>query len=71
MQSTKDINQKCISLILGGGEGSRLYPLTKERSKDRVIGTFLGAAIATCIVLITQNVIVYGVLAVISLTYSL
>lgn len=46
------------------------YGLTKERSKDRVIGTFLGAAIATCIVLITQNVIVYGVLAVISLTLS-
>ncbi|NNL91968.1 MAG: glucose-1-phosphate adenylyltransferase [Saprospiraceae bacterium] len=32
----KDINEKCISLILGGGVGSRLYPLTKERSKPAV-----------------------------------
>ncbi|MFT4533423.1 MAG: glucose-1-phosphate adenylyltransferase [Saprospiraceae bacterium] len=36
MQSTKDINEKCVSLILGGGVGSRLYPLTKERSKPAV-----------------------------------
>lgn len=46
------------------------YGLTKERSKDRVIGTLIGAAIAFGIVLLTQNVIVYGVLAVISLTLS-
>jgi uncharacterized membrane protein YccC len=46
------------------------YGLTRERSKDRIIGTLLGAAIATSIVLLTQNVIVYGVLAVISLTLS-
>lgn len=36
MQTTKDINQMCVSLILGGGVGSRLYPLTKERSKPAV-----------------------------------
>lgn len=46
------------------------YGLTKERSKDRVIGTFIGAFIAVCIVLLTQNEIVYGVLAFISLILS-
>jgi uncharacterized membrane protein YccC len=46
------------------------YGLTKERSKDRIIGTFIGAAIATAIVLLTQNTIVYGVLSIISLTLS-
>ena len=47
------------------------YGLTKERSKDRIIGTFIGAAIAIAIVLLTQNTIVYGVLAIISLTLSI
>lgn len=46
------------------------YGLTKERSKDRVIGTFIGAAVAMCIVLLTQNVIIYSVLAIVSLTLS-
>lgn len=46
------------------------YGLTKERSKDRIIGTLIGAAIAISIVLLTQNVIVYGVLAIISLTLA-
>lgn len=46
------------------------YGLTKERSKDRVLGTLIGAAVAFSIVLITQNVIIYGVLAIISLTLS-
>jgi len=43
------------------------YGLTKERSKDRIIGTLIGAAVAVGIVLITQNVVVYSVLAVVSL----
>jgi uncharacterized membrane protein YccC len=46
------------------------YGLTKERSKDRIIGTLIGAAIAVGIVLLTQNVIIYGTLALISLVFS-
>ncbi|WP_323027793.1 FUSC family protein [Gelidibacter japonicus] len=46
------------------------YGLTKERSKERIIGTLIGAAIAIGIVLLTQNIIVYGVLAIISLTLA-
>ncbi len=43
------------------------YGLTKERSKDRIIGTLIGAFIAVGIVFITQNLVVYSVLAFISL----
>jgi len=43
------------------------YGLTKTRSIHRVIGTLVGAAIATIVILITQNTIVYAVIAVISL----
>lgn len=43
------------------------YGLTKERSKDRIIGTLIGAAVAVGIVLLTQNVVVYSVLAIVSL----
>ncbi|WP_414652539.1 FUSC family protein [Gelidibacter sp.] len=46
------------------------YGLTKERSKDRIIGTLIGAAIAIGIVLLTQNVIIYATLAIISLTLA-
>ncbi|MDV7185804.1 FUSC family membrane protein [Lutibacter sp. TH_r2] len=43
------------------------YGLTKQRSKHRVIGTLIGAAIGVGIVLITQNPIVYVIVAVTSL----
>lgn len=43
------------------------YGLTKERSKDRIIGTLIGAALAVLIVLLTQNIIVYSVLAFVTL----
>jgi len=43
------------------------YGLTKQRSKQRVIGTLVGAAIATGIIILTQNMVVYMVISVISL----
>jgi uncharacterized membrane protein YccC len=43
------------------------YGLTKERSKDRIIGTLIGAAIAVGIVILTQNLVVYAILAIVSL----
>lgn len=43
------------------------YGLTKERAKDRVIGTMIGGAIAFGIVMLTQNTTIYGVLAITSL----
>ncbi len=46
------------------------YGLTKERSKDRIIGTLIGAAFAIGVVLLTQNVIVYSILAIVSLTLA-
>jgi uncharacterized membrane protein YccC len=46
------------------------YGLTKDRSKDRIIGTLIGAVVAIGIVLLTQNEIVYGILAVVSLVLA-
>lgn len=46
------------------------YGLTKERSLSRVIGTLAGAAIASFIIFLTQNMVVYSVLAIISLTFA-
>jgi len=43
------------------------FGLTKTRSIHRVIGTLIGASIAVVVIFITQNTIVYGVIAVISL----
>lgn len=43
------------------------YGLTKTRSKQRTAGTLIGAGIAIGIVLITQNLILYGILSVVSL----
>ncbi len=47
------------------------YTLTRERSKQRLFGTLIGAAIAVAIVMITQNVIFFGILAVIMLIFAL
>ncbi|MCF4101668.1 FUSC family protein [Gillisia sp. M10.2A] len=46
------------------------YGLTKTRSKQRMYGTLIGAAIATGIVLLTHNLIIYGVLAILSLVLA-
>lgn len=43
------------------------YGLTKTRSKDRIIGTLIGSAIATGVVFLIQNPYVYGALGVITL----
>ncbi|MEJ1222815.1 FUSC family protein [Sediminicola sp. 1XM1-17] len=46
------------------------FGLTKERAKERIIGTLIGAAVAVIIILITDNTLVYQILAVISLTLA-
>ncbi|WP_405384151.1 FUSC family membrane protein [Maribacter sp. LLG6340-A2] len=43
------------------------YGLTKARSTDRIIGTLFGALFAIGVVLLTQNIIVYSLLAFVSL----
>ncbi|MBU2951850.1 FUSC family protein [Tamlana agarivorans] len=43
------------------------YSLTKERTKHRVIGTLIGAIVGVCIVFITQNTIIYAIIAGLSL----
>ncbi|WP_246136810.1 FUSC family protein [Gillisia hiemivivida] len=43
------------------------YGLTKERSKQRILGTLIGGAIATGIVLLIQDTKVYAVLGILSL----
>lgn len=47
------------------------YTLTKERSKHRLYGTLIGAAIAAIVVLITQNTYVYAGLSILSLLLAL
>ncbi len=46
------------------------YGLTKKRSQNRIIGTVIGALVAVLIIFITQNVIVYGILGLLSLTFA-
>ncbi|MFZ1805668.1 MAG: FUSC family membrane protein, partial [Cyclobacteriaceae bacterium] len=46
------------------------YGLTKTRSKDRIIGTLIGSAIATGVVFWIQNPYVYGVMGVITLVIA-
>ncbi|WP_372916902.1 FUSC family membrane protein [Salegentibacter sp.] len=46
------------------------YGLTKERSKQRIIGTLIGGAIAIGIVFFIKNQIVYAILGLISLTLA-
>ena len=36
MSTRNSVSSRCVCVILGGGVGSRLYPLTKERSKPAV-----------------------------------
>ena len=46
------------------------YGLTKTRSKDRVIGTLIGAVIASGLVIFISNTYVYGALGVLSLVIA-
>lgn len=46
------------------------YGLTKDRSKQRILGTLIGAVIALGIVLVVKNQVVYGVLGLFSLTLA-
>jgi len=46
------------------------YGLTKTRSKDRVIGTLIGAVIASVLVIFISNTYVYGALGVLSLVVA-
>ena len=47
------------------------YGLTKERSKNRIIGTLIGAVLATLIVYFIRDVMLYRILAVCSFTMAL
>nr|WP_317047517.1 FUSC family membrane protein [Oceanihabitans sediminis] len=46
------------------------YGLTKTRSKDRIIGTLIGAVLASGLVFLIQNPYVYGALGVITLVVA-
>jgi len=46
------------------------YGLTKNRSKDRVIGTLIGAVIASGLVIYINNIYVYGALGVLCLVLA-
>lgn len=46
------------------------YGLTKERSKERIIGTLIGGLIATAIILTTQNLYLYITIVLVSMTLA-
>ncbi|SDS53515.1 Uncharacterized membrane protein YccC [Gillisia sp. Hel1_33_143] len=46
------------------------YGLTRDRSKQRIIGTVIGAIISIGLVLLIHNVVVYGILGIISLVMA-
>lgn len=46
------------------------YALTRDRFKQRLYGTFIGAAVAVGLVLVIRNEVVYAILAVISLVLA-
>ena len=46
------------------------FGLTKTRSRERTIGTLIGATLAVGVVLLTQNTTVYGILAIVTLVIS-
>lgn len=43
------------------------YGLTKERSKKRIVGTFLGGIVAILLIILIHDPVIYGVLAIIAL----
>lgn len=47
------------------------YGLTKSRAKDRIIGTLIGGAIATGLVFLIQDPLMYGVMGLVSLVIAL
>lgn len=47
------------------------YVLTKDRTKQRILGTLIGGAVAMGIVLLTSNMIVYMVITFIALTLAI
>lgn len=47
------------------------YGLTKNRAKDRFIGTLIGGIVASIMVLLIQNPYIYGVMGVVSLVIAL
>ncbi|WP_298526087.1 FUSC family membrane protein [uncultured Christiangramia sp.] len=46
------------------------YGLTKQRTRKRIIGTLIGGALAIGIVFITQNITVFALLGILSLTLA-
>lgn len=46
------------------------YALTRDRFKQRLYGTLIGGAIAVSIVLLVQNTVIYGILAVVTLVLA-